>query len=72
MRKLDARGRICPLPLFYTKKTMEEMNSGEELEVIANDSTAKQTIPEWAGMHDHKIIEMEDQGDYFKIVLRKK
>ncbi len=35
MQKIDARGRICPLLLFYTKRKIEGMQSGEELEVIA-------------------------------------
>ncbi|MDP2767616.1 MAG: sulfurtransferase TusA family protein [Candidatus Methanoperedens sp.] len=45
MQKIDARGRMCPLPLFYTKRKIEEMQAGEELEVIADDPTAKETIP---------------------------
>ena len=44
MEKLDVRGKICPFPLFYAKRKITEMKPGEELEIIADDSTAKETI----------------------------
>ena len=44
MEKLDVRGKICPFPLFYAKQKITEMKPGEELEIIADDSTAKGTI----------------------------
>ncbi len=49
MYKIDARGRVCPLPLFYTKKKIDELKTGEELEVLIDDVTTKNTIPSGAG-----------------------
>lgn len=71
MQKIDARGRTCPLPLFYTKRKIEEMQTGEELEVVADDPTAKETIPRWSKEHGHEILAIEDQENYFRIVVRK-
>ncbi|MCX9084216.1 MAG: sulfurtransferase TusA family protein [Candidatus Methanoperedens sp.] len=34
MHKIDARGKVCPLPLFYTKKQIDGLKTGEELEVL--------------------------------------
>jgi len=65
------RGKVCPLPLFYTKRKVEGMKIGEVLEVIADDLTAKSTIPQWSKMHDHEVISMEDKGDFFRIVIKK-
>ncbi len=61
MQKIDARGRICPLPLFYTKRKIEEMQTGEELEVIADDPTAKETIPRWSKEHGHEVLSLEEK-----------
>jgi len=34
VHKIDARGKICPLPLFYTKKQIDGLKPGKELEVL--------------------------------------
>jgi len=56
MYKLDTRGRVCPLPLFYTKKRIDGLKVGEELEVLINDNIAINTIPEWGREHGHEIV----------------
>ncbi len=72
MEKLDVRGKVCPLPLFYTKKKISEMKHGEELEVIADDLTAKETIPKWSKLHDQEVVSIEDEDKFFKIRIRKR
>ncbi len=72
MEKLDVRGRACPLPLFYAKRKISEMKPGEELEIIADDITAKETIPKWSRLHEHEVVSFEDNGDFFRIVVRKR
>ena len=72
MQKIDAIGRICPLPLFYTKRKIEEMKAGEELKVIVDDPTAKETIPRWSREHGHEVLTIEEQGNCFKVVVRKR
>ncbi len=72
MEKLDVRGKICPFPLFYAKRKVTEMKPGEELEIIADDSTAKENILKWSRLHNHEILEKEDEKNYFRILLKKK
>lgn len=71
MEKLDVRGKICPLPLFYAKKKLSEMKPGEELEIIADDMTAKETIPKWSKLHEHEVVSLEEEGDFFRIIVRR-
>ncbi|MDD5617183.1 MAG: sulfurtransferase TusA family protein [Candidatus Methanoperedens sp.] len=71
MHKLDARGRVCPLPLFYTKKEIEKLKSGDELEVLTDDAVAKSTIPQWTKEHGHEIIKIEESGSGFKVTIKK-
>lgn len=71
MHKLDARGRVCPLPLFYAKKEIEKLKSGEELEVLTDDALAKNTIPKWSREHGHEIIKVEESGSDFTVIIRK-
>lgn len=72
MEKLDVRGKTCPFPLFYTKRKITEMKPGEELEIIADDSTAKETIQKWVRLHDQEIVNIQDEEAFFTIILRKR
>ena len=73
MYKIDARGKICPFPLFYVKHKIREMQIGEEVEIIIDDPTAKETIPRWSKQHRHEILTIDDIGDnQFRIIVRKK
>lgn len=71
MHKLDARGRVCPLPLFYTKKEIEKLKSGDELEVLTDDAVAKNTIPQWSREHGHEVVRVEESGNELRVVIRK-
>lgn len=71
MHKLDARGRVCPLPLFYTKKEIEKLKSGEELEVLTDDAAAKNTIPKWSREHGYEIVKAEESGSDFRVIIKK-
>ncbi len=71
MHKIDARGKVCPLPLFYTKKQIDRLKNGEELEVLTDDVTAKDAIPQWSREHGHEIVSIEESGSEFKLTIRK-
>ncbi len=71
MEKIDERGKVCPIPLFHTKRKICSMRSGEEVEVIVDDPTAKETIPKWSKQHGHDIVSIECDKEYFRIVVRK-
>ena len=71
MHKLDARGRVCPLPLFYTKKEIEKLKSGDELEVLTDDVIAKNTIPKWSREHGHEVVRIEESGNELRVVIKK-
>ncbi|MDD5474068.1 MAG: sulfurtransferase TusA family protein [Candidatus Methanoperedens sp.] len=65
------RRKVCPLPLFYTKKKIDELKTGEELEVLTDDIIAKNTIPRWSREHGHEIIKVEESGGDFTVIIRK-
>ena len=71
MHKLDARGRVCPLPLFYTKKEIEKLKQGEELEVLTDDDAAKSTIPQWIKEQGHEIVNIKESGREIRVIIRK-
>ena len=71
MESLDLSGKVCPFVLFYTKKRLETIAPGEQLEVITDDPTAKQTISGWCSSHRHEIMEIDESGGRIKITIKK-
>lgn len=46
MKKLDVRGMKCPMPIVKAKKEIDDMASGDQLEVMATDPGS---IPDFQG-----------------------
>lgn len=46
VRKLDIRGKVCPMTFVYTKLALEKMNEGEIIEVLLDFPPAVENIPE--------------------------
>lgn len=60
---LDAKGLACPMPVVRAKKAMDELQSGQVLEVHTTDKGAKNDLPAWAKASGHTVLEMkEDNG----------
>ncbi|UCC18998.1 MAG: sulfurtransferase TusA family protein [Promethearchaeota archaeon] len=45
MKKIDIRGKICPMTFVYTKLALEELGEGEILEVLLDFPAALENIP---------------------------
>ena len=41
---LDAKGLACPMPIVKTKKAIEDLETGQILEVLATDKGAKNDL----------------------------
>jgi len=45
-RKLDIRGRMCPMTFVYTKLALEELEPGDVIEVVLDFRPALRNIPD--------------------------
>ncbi len=45
VKKLDIRGKVCPLTFVYTKLSLEKMEASEILEVILDFPPALENVP---------------------------
>lgn len=45
VKKLDIRGKVCPMTFVYTKLNLEKMDKGEILEVMLDFPAAVENIP---------------------------
>ncbi|MBE8540654.1 sulfurtransferase TusA family protein [Geoglobus acetivorans] len=73
MKKLDLRGEVCPFTFVKTKVALEDMESGETLEVIFDHEPAIRDVPRSVQAEGHEVLSIEKIGeDEWKIVIRKK
>ena len=68
---LDAKGLACPLPIVKTKKAMNELESGQVLEIHATDKGAKNDLTAWAKSGGHELLEYMEDGDVLKFRIKK-
>lgn len=68
---LDAKGLACPMPIVKTKKAMNELDSGQVLEIHATDKGAKNDLAAWAKSGGHKLMKHELENDVLKFWIKK-
>ncbi|MBS4193710.1 MULTISPECIES: sulfurtransferase TusA family protein [Bacillaceae] len=68
---LDAKGLACPMPIVKTKKAMNDLATGEVLEIHATDKGAKNDLTAWATSGGHELIKHEEENDVFKFWIKK-
>jgi TusA-related sulfurtransferase len=60
--KLDLRGEVCPYPLQETKREVQEMPCGTEVEVMVDCPPAVKNLSKWAENAGHSVLEAMDLG----------
>lgn len=68
---LDAKGFACPMPVVRTKKAINELQSGDILEIHATDKGAKSDLTAWAKSGGHELIKHEEENNVFKFWIKK-
>jgi TusA-related sulfurtransferase len=68
---LDAKGLACPMPIVKTKKAMEELNTGEILEIHATDKGSKSDLTAWASSGGHVLLKDTEEDDVLKFWIKK-
>ncbi|SES68889.1 TusA-related sulfurtransferase [Salinibacillus kushneri] len=68
---LDAKGLACPMPIVKTKKAIEELNSGEILEIHATDKGAKSDLAAWVKSGNHELIQDTEEDGVLKFWVKK-
>lgn len=67
--KIDACGLQCPGPIMKLKKSIEDINIGERLEVISTDPAFRRDSQAWCNMTGHKMISQSaDSGKYISVI----
>jgi tRNA 2-thiouridine synthesizing protein A len=68
---LDAQGLACPMPIVKTKKAMNDMESGQVLEIHATDKGAKADLAAWSKSGGHELMESTEENGVLKFWIKK-
>lgn len=68
---LDAKGLACPMPIVKTKKALNELETGQVLEVHATDKGAKADLTAWSASTGNELIKHEEENGVLKFWVKK-
>ena len=71
-KELDARGLNCPLPILRTKKSLNDMTSGQVLRVMATDPGAIKDFQAFARQTGNELLSSEVATSEFVFFMKKK
>lgn len=69
--KIDACGISCPGPILKLKKSMEELQNGERLEIIATDAGFPRDAEAWCQTTGNRFITARSEGGKHQIIVEK-
>ncbi|MGA3060412.1 MAG: sulfurtransferase TusA family protein [Candidatus Bathyarchaeia archaeon] len=70
--KLDVKGKMCPMPVAFTKRKLESMVSGQFLEVVGEGELEFDNVQRWVKNNGHEVVESSKSGAEFKVLIKKR
>lgn len=68
---LDCKGLSCPMPIVKLAQKMKELQSGQVLELLADDVGAREDVPAWCNRTGNELLGMEENGDVLIFHIKK-
>lgn len=69
--ELDASGLNCPLPILRAKKTLNGLESGKILHIIATDPGSVKDFEAFAKQTGNELLESKEEGGKFHFLIKK-
>jgi TusA-related sulfurtransferase len=69
--RLDLRGTPCPLNFVRTKLKLEQMSSGELLEVWLDEGEPIEQVPDSLTMAGYRVEAVEKRQEFFALFVRR-
>ena len=71
-KELDARELSCPLPILKTKKSLNELTSGQVLKVVATDPGSVKDMQAFASQTGNPLLSSAEENKTYVFYLKKK
>ena len=69
---LDTFGLLCPIPIMKTAAQIKDMDTGQILEVLADDEQILEDMPAWCESMGHTLLEVVEEDEEYRLYVRKK
>ena len=70
-QKLDARGLNCPLPILRTRKAINQISSGEVLEVTSTDPGSVKDMESFCQQTGNRLVSSSEADNSFIFLIEK-
>ncbi|MDQ0215934.1 TusA-related sulfurtransferase [Oikeobacillus pervagus] len=70
-KEIDAKGLSCPMPIVRAKKGIDEINTGEVLQLVTTDKGSQTDVKAWTEATGHKLLEMKEEDGVFSFWIEK-
>jgi len=70
-KEFDASGLACPLPIVKTKKSLNDMASGQVLRVVSTDPGSVCDMAAFAEQTGNALLESGEEGGKYVFFLKK-
>jgi tRNA 2-thiouridine synthesizing protein A len=71
-KELDARGLNCPLPILRAKKSLNDMQSGQVLKIVATDPGSVKDFQAFAKQTGNELLSQAEANKEFIVFLKRK
>lgn len=71
-KELDARGLNCPLPILRTKKSLNDMTSGQVLRIVATDPGSVKDFQAFSKQTGNELLSTDPAGSEFVFFMKKR
>jgi len=71
-KELDARGLNCPLPILRTKKSLNDMTSGQILKVVSTDCGSVKDMQAFASQTGNTLVSQTEENKEYIFFMQKK
>ena len=67
--RLDVIGFFCPVPVAEAKKALSNMETGQVLEVLADDPETIHDMPLLTARGEHQILSVEEHAGELRFLI---
>ncbi|MFC6758139.1 MULTISPECIES: sulfurtransferase TusA family protein [Haloarcula] len=68
---VDARGATCPGPLMDLIAEIRAVDTGTVVALLSDADNSKTEVQEWAEESGNEVTDIVDEGDHYRIHVRK-
>lgn len=68
---VDAKGLACPMPVVRVRREIDELATGEIVEVHATDKGSVSDLAAWSTSGGHELVKQAEEVGVFKFWIKK-